>query len=86
MIRSGLEIHKNVIMPTYVKDNRLKVYREQYTPLESLYMPVGYDGAVTDQMPSVGKKHYRKVYMDELENNQEIFKRETFLKQNIIRG
>lgn len=32
-------------------------------------MAVGYDGAVTDHAPTLQNRHYRKFYMDELENN-----------------
>jgi len=74
-------------MPKYERDNRLKIYREALdAPPESIYVPVGYDGAITDQMPSKGNKHYRKFYMDELENNKEIFPRQPFHKIPIIRG
>lgn len=73
-------------MPQYVKDERLKVYREVASPPESLYMPIGYDGAVTDQKPTAGKRHYRKFYMDELENNREIFKKSVFYEAPVMRG
>ena len=86
MIMAGLPVHKNVIMPTYEKDERLKVYREVDAPPESIYMAVGYDGAVTDQAPVKGERHYRKFYMDELENNHEIFCRKPFHKIAIMRG
>ena len=48
MAEKGMPVHKNVIMPTYKMDERLKVYREENVPSESLYMGIGYDGAVTD--------------------------------------
>lgn len=67
-------------------DERLKVYREVNVPSESLYLPVGYDGAVTDHKPVAGNKHYRKFYMDELENNKEIFKKSVFYTSSVMRG
>jgi len=79
-------VHRNVLMPVYTRDERLKVYREASAPPESLYMAIGYDGAVTDQKPTRGQRHYRKFYMDELENNKEIFKKSPFHTVPIMRG
>ena len=74
-------------MPKYEWDNRLKVNREAPdAPPESIYVPIGYDGAITDRMPAKGNKHYRKFYMDELEHNKELFPRQPFHKIQIIRG
>jgi hypothetical protein len=73
MSAAGILIHKNLLMPQYQMDERLKVYREVSVPSDSLYMAIGYDGAVTDHQPITGNRHYRKFYMDELENNKEIF-------------
>ena len=86
MVEAGLAVHRNVLMPAYERDDRLKVYRETNEPPESLYMAIGYDGAVTDQMPTRGERHYRKFYMDELENNKEIFKKSPFYTAPIVRG
>ena len=57
-------------MPEYEKDARLKIFREKNKPPSSIYYEVGYDGAVTDKEPVVRNKHYRKYYVDELENNK----------------
>jgi hypothetical protein len=49
-------------------------------------MAVGYDGPVTDHAPIAGNRHYRKFYMDELENNKEIFKKSVFNHAPVMRG
>ena len=49
-------------------------------------MAVGHDGAITDHAPVAGNRHYRKFYMDELENNKEIFKKNMFYDAPIMRG
>ena len=86
MLTEGIPIYKNAIMPRYEKDERLKIQREVHVPPESLFMAIGYDGAVTDQAPVAGNRHYRKYYMDELENNREIFKHSPFYKTPVMRG
>lgn len=86
MIGRDQPIHRQVIMPTYHLDERLKVYREDKPPLDSKYMGIGYDGAVTDQKPSEAKRHYRKVFHDELENCPEIFKQSVFYNTPVMRG
>ena len=79
-------MHKNVLMPTYKHDDRLKTFKESFIPPASLFQPVGYDGGVTEENPQGRNKHYRKFYMDELENNKEIFDRKPFHEFDISRG
>ena len=86
MVQDGHPIHKNMIMPKYQMDKRLKVYREVNPPPASLYMGIGYDGAVTDHMPTTTNRHYRKMYNDELENNKEIFNKQVFYRSKVMRG
>ena len=86
MIKDGEPINKNIVMPTYKMDTRLKVYREETSPPESLFIGIGYDGAVTDHIPSTSNRHYRKMYHDELENNKEIFNKSVFYNSDVMRG
>lgn len=78
MMQEGKDVHSNLIMPEYERDERLKVYREKNKPPSSLYYEVGYDGPITSAEPKVRNKHYRKYYLDELENNKQIFFRKPF--------
>ena len=84
--KHGVDIHKNVFLPTYKYDPRLKTFKESFIPPESVFIPVGYDGGVTEENPQGRNKHYRKFYMDELENNKEIFSRKPFHEYSISRG
>lgn len=58
---------KNIIMPVYSKDPRLKVDRECSVPPESLYIGLGWNRETGDLI-----KHYRRFYPDELENIKEV--------------
>ena len=82
----GVDMHKNILMPTYKHDDRLKTFREDFIPPKSLFLPVGFDGGVTCENPQGRNMHYRKFYMDELENNQEIFARKPFHEFSLSRG
>jgi hypothetical protein len=86
MMQDGKDVHSNIIMPEYERDERLKVYREKNKPPSSLYYEVGYDGPITSTEPKVQNKHYRKYYLDELENNKQIFFRQPFITCEIKRG
>ena len=63
MKRSGIKSHKNVVIPLYADDERLKIKREVRPPPASLFIGLGFN-----QTPSDNKKHYRRYYPDELEN------------------
>ena len=54
---------RNVFMPTYKHDDRLKVDREVDFPPDSIFMGLGWDPEAVSK-----KKHYRRYYPDELEN------------------
>ena len=54
---------RNVFMPTYKHDERLKVHREVDFPPDSIFMGLGWDPEAESK-----KKHYRRYYPDELEN------------------
>ena len=86
MLDEGVPVHRNVLMPTYEKDERLKIYKEVNIPSKDIYEAVGYDGIVSAQMPSTEMRHYRRHYPDELENNKEIFKKSPFYTAPIMRG
>ena len=49
--KHGVDIHKNVFLPTYKYDPRLKTFKESFIPPESVFIPVGYDGGVTEENP-----------------------------------
>lgn len=55
-------------MAKYKMDERLKVDREVDAPPPTLFMPLGWD-----EFTGQGRKHYRKFYKDELENDKSIF-------------
>ena len=84
--KHGVDTHKNVLLPRYSFDNRLKTFKESFIPPPSIFIPVGYDGGVSEENPQGRNKHYRKFYMDELENNKEIFGRRPFHEYTISRG
>lgn len=73
-------------MARYKWDDRLKTFRETAIPPESLYVPIGFDGTVSEQNPTNAQRHYRKFYTDELENNKQIFHKRTFHNIDIING
>lgn len=77
--------HKNVLMPRYEFDDRLKMMREINKPPASLYMEIGYNPTPPTDL-SLDKKHYRKFYDDELENCKDIFEESPFYTVNVVRG
>ena len=55
--------------------------REVNKPSPEVYIELGYNDEYTD-----GRKHYRRFYDDELENDPEIFDKPTFHTFDIMRG
>lgn len=86
MMKDGKDVHSNILMPVYENDERLKIFREKNKPPASIYYEVGYDGPMQTSLPKIRKKHYRKFYVDELENNKQIFCRKPFVTCDIKRG
>lgn len=68
-----VQVHKNVILPIYEKDERLKMDREVDPPPASLFMGLGFN-----KTPDEKKRHYRRYYPDELENVKEVMPRMPF--------
>jgi hypothetical protein len=82
----GEGIVENIVMPTYELDARINVYREKTRPPNSIFVPLGYDVPTTDGKKVLEpKRHYRRYFEDELENNKEIFDRSPFKNFNITR-
>mmetsp|Transcript_3565 Transcript_3565/g.3503 ORF Transcript_3565/g.3503 Transcript_3565/m.3503 type:complete len:208 (-) Transcript_3565:499-1122(-) len=76
------EMSKNVLPPQYRMDKRLNVMREVDPPPGSLYMSLGWD-----EFPEQNRKHYRRFYLNELEQVKEIMPRESpFDDYEIKRG
>jgi hypothetical protein len=75
------ESHKNIILPKYKFDDRLKMHREVDKPPAAVFMPLGYNKA-----PEDNKKHYRKFFDDELENDTDIFRKKIFTRCSVVRG
>lgn len=85
MKNQGEEIHRNVLLPKYQFDDRLKMNREVCKPPSTIYMELGHNEEPPAE-PDQEKKHYRKYLSDELENNREIFAKMPFHTTNVIRG
>lgn len=91
-------VFKAVIFPKYELDERLGVYIEVNKPPPSIYEGLGYDHpdtrAALAEIPEGSpeeaflpfQKHYRRRYNDELENDKEIFTRDTFKEYDVLRG
>jgi len=76
----------NIKLPVYGLDERINVYRELERPPISLFIPLGHDVPNPDGSKIENpKKHYRRFFDDELENNKEIFTRPTFTNVEVIR-
>ena len=73
-------IGKNVVIPEYKFDSKLKIFRENNVPPKEFFLPLGFN----PDHQSVDK-HYRKYYEDELEEVPGLFK-SPFKKCPIIRG
>lgn len=71
---------KTMIMPQYVLNERLKVYKETNIPPESLYIGLGYD-----DVPEDNRRHYRRFYTEPLEKVKAIMPEETPFDQFIIK-
>ena len=50
MLNMGIDAHKNILMPVYQLDPRLKIKRDAQVDFVSkeVYMEVGYDGIVSE--------------------------------------
>jgi hypothetical protein len=73
---------KIIIMPKYELDKRLQVYKEVSAPPDELFIGLGWD-----ENKETKRKHYRQYYNDELENNKDIFpKQSPFSSFDIKRG
>ena len=72
-----------VIMPTFKRDEKLKIDRETEVPPEELYMGLGWD-----EDANTKRRHYRKFYTDELENVTEVMgeKKSPFNSYDLKRG
>ena len=81
MKQSGQKAHKNVILPKYAFDERLKIHREVNPPPASLFIGLGYNANKDEN-----KKHYRRYYPDELENVKEVIPKLPFFESIIRRG
>ena len=69
MLQQGGDVSAVVIMPRYVKDKRLNIDKEaKPVPSPNLYIPLGWD-----EDSETKRKHYRKYYKNELEENKDIF-------------
>lgn len=81
MKQTGEKAHKNVIMPKYAFDDRLKINREINPPPASLFIGLGFN-----QVPEDKKKHYRRYYPNELEEVKEVIPKLPFHEEKIMRG
>jgi hypothetical protein len=81
MKKKGSKGHKNVIMPEYAFDDRLKLHREIKPPPASLFVGLGFNATHEEK-----KKHYRRYYPDELENVKDVMPVLPFHEENIMRG
>lgn len=81
MKSAGSKAHKNIIMPKYSEDERLKIFREIEPPPSSLFVGLGYN-----QKHDEKKKHYRRYYPDELENIKEVMPKKPFHEDPVNRG
>jgi len=82
MLRSGIDTSATIIKPQYAEDPRLKVDKEVNPPPSTSYIPLGWD-----EDKNSNRKHYRKFFKDELENNRDIFPTESpFNSYKLKRG
>lgn len=81
MKRGGANPYKNIIRPTYTKDEMLNVMRETNKPPDSLFIGLGWD-----EEPEQKKRHYRRYYPDELENVKELMGEAPFIQFELKRG
>lgn len=68
LIKKGQDADTIIKFPQYKKCPRLKVDKEVNIPSSKLYIGLGWDEDATTL-----RRHYRKFYPDELENDKEIF-------------
>lgn len=81
MKAAGGKAHKNVFMPNYQFDERLKIDREIDPPAPSLFIGLGYNEKKEDE-----RKHYRRYHPDELENVKDVMPKLPFDESIIYRG
>ena len=78
----GKKFGRNLLMPEYQIDPKMKISRENNMPPAALYMGLGYDPE-----PGTSKqKHYRRYYQKELEEVDTVMPRTPFDEFKIIRG
>jgi hypothetical protein len=75
-----------IIMPQYVLDERLKIDREVKAPPGKVYIGLGWD-----ENAETKRRHYRKIINGSLEEEKDIFERESpfntyLLKKGQSRG
>lgn len=81
MKKSGQKTHKNIVLPIYAFDERLKIKREVDPPPASLFLGLGFNKSAEES-----KKHYRRYYPDELENVKEVIPKKPFHECVVRRG
>lgn len=79
--RAGSNPYKNILKPQYRMDDVLKVMRETTKPPDSLYIGLGWDESHEES-----KRHYRRYYADELENNKELMGEPPFIQYLLKKG
>ena len=81
MKKAGIKNYKNVVLPNYAFDERLKVMREINPPPPSIFIGLGFNAT-----PEEKKRHYRRYFPDELENVKEVIPENPFHVCTIMRG
>lgn len=72
MFQKGEDANNVIMFAKYELDPRLKVNREVGAPPKELYIGLGWD-----EHAGQDRKHYRQYYADELENDKDVFERES---------
>ena len=76
-------VNKNIILPVYQMDKRLKLKREVNPPHEGMFIGLGWDPEPDEEQV----RHYRKFYPDELEQVTEIMETPSpFNKYDLHKG
>lgn len=71
-----------IVYAKYELDQRLKVDREVNPPPKELFIGLGWD-----EFAGQKRKHYRQYHNDELENDKEIFEKQSpFNSYNLTKG
>lgn len=74
-------VGKNVIMPKYSYDQRLKIHREDLPPPKEMFLAIGYDPNHESR-----QKHYRRFYENGLENIKEVMPKSPFQSFTMYKG